>query len=538
MSKQLLSVLAIAGKAETVTRIETLLRGLEHWEIAFTGTSNLDEARDYLQRRTGDLIILAEEMDSLEFVEWVAEVRQERPRRPLVVIVREMYLQRRRVLREAGASEYVLEDSLSVDSLRLAVESALHRHSQDDDKALLKAELRESQKMEAVGTLAAGIAHDFNNLLTSIKGYLQIVQQRITDPSLHKYLGNMESSCDSMAELIRRLMSFAHREETRSTRVNVKDIAKTTAIFLNHALPKNIVLQIHLADQPLYVFATSSSLQQVLLNLCVNAAEAMGDRGTLSLAARYVPVTPELQERYSMLTGLEYVLIEVGDTGPGIAPQHLDRIFEPFFTTKSLGSQKGTGLGLALVWQIVREMGGHIHVETEVGEGTKFLIFLPYSAEPPQAKEGNRRDALPGGSERILIVDDEPKILDVCKNLLESLGYEVYPAPSGREAIAIAERLGHQLSCVVLDLSMPQMDGFACYERLVALAPETTVIFASGHDVESRIHAWDSAHEYPFLQKPFGLKELAVRIREVLDRKEKQKAGLGAERNAELGGSL
>ncbi|MCC6142972.1 MAG: response regulator [Candidatus Hydrogenedentes bacterium] len=517
MERQVISVLAIVPGKDDLARLEALLRSVPYWEVAFTGTSDLAQGRGYLQRRTGDVVVTAAGWPGVELLEWVAEVRQRRPRRPVVVLVDGATIQERRMLLEAGATEFLMSSTLTADALRVAIESGVRRYTLDADKALLQAELRESQKMEAVGTLAAGIAHDFNNLLTSIKGYLQIVQQRVTEPALQKYLGNMETSCDSMADLIRRLMAFAHREETRNTRVNVRDVLKTTAIFLSHALPKNIALQIHMADQPLYVYATVSNLQQMLLNLCVNAAEAMGENGTLTLSTRYLLMSDALRERYPTLTGPEYVEIVVADTGPGIAPQHINHIFEPFFTTKSLGPQKGTGLGLALVWQIVRETGGHIQVETEVGVGTRFQVVRPYSADPPQARESGRREALPEGHEQVLIVDDEPKILDVCASLLTSLGYTVRCASSGEEAIRIAEEVGESLHCVVMDLSMPQMDGFAAYERLHAVAPGASVIFASGHDVETRVRAWDDSRTYPSLQKPFGLKELAVRLREVLD---------------------
>ncbi len=264
------------------------------------------------------------------------------------------------------------------------------------------------------------------------------------------------------------------------------------------------------------LFGNAAMLHQVLLNPCLNAVEAMPQGGTLRIGLKKTEVTPEIRVRYPHLAECPVAALEVKDTGKGIAREHLERIFEPFYTTKNLSSEKGTGLGLAIVWQNVREHDGAVEVTSEPDQGTVFRIFLPLGKANGQPGSRPAEERIKEGSETILVVDDEALVRDVASRMLKRLGYRVLMAADGRSAIDAYRENAGEIDAVILDLSMPGMDGEACLEELLKIDSGVRVLISSGHNLDE-LNDSVSKTIRGVVQKPYQIRELASRVRSVLD---------------------
>jgi CheY-like chemotaxis protein len=320
-----------------------------------------------------------------------------------------------------------------------------------------------------------------------------------------------------MTELIRRLLVFGRSGRTTLSPVSLRKAVEDVQVILEHTLSKQVELKVELCDEPCNTFATTSGLQQILLNLCLNAADAMAYGGELSIRVHRLEPDDGFRLTHGALTRDAYYVIEAHDTGCGIPTEVRERIFEPFFTTKELSSRKGTGLGLAVVWQLVREFHGLVSVYSEVGEGTTFRVYLPrYSDEEEGESEEAHSSSIPRGSEAILVVDDEPAVLDVTVRILQHLGYAVYCAEDGPSAVRTLEELQGEIDCAIVDLSMPRMGGVECAERLREIQPGIRVIFASGHNMADQEEELRARGADAIVQKPMQLTDLARRMRSVL----------------------
>ena len=288
--------------------------------------------------------------------------------------------------------------------------------------------------------------------------------------------------------------------------------------ILSHTLPKTIQLDIQTHDEETAVIANFTNLQQVLLNLCINASEAMNNNGLLTLRTKDYNLESDLKLTDHTLQKGDYIIIEVSDNGDGIEPDVVNRIFEPFYTTKQLGTKKGTGLGLSIAWQNCKRMGGTIRVESTLGEGTTFSVILPKG----QFEKKERVDVKPDNlvkskrNETILIVDDESTILNMVENMLVRLGYNVLPAQDGKTALKIFEEKKDLVDLVILDVSMPGMDGFMCFKELISIKPSQKIYFASGHNMSSMESKMFDLGAAGVLQKPYSFKILASTMEKAL----------------------
>jgi len=417
----------------------------------------------------------------------------------------------------AGASDYLVKGKMHPEMLRRAVEGAITQFQLRQEKALLEERLSQSQKMETVGQLAGGVAHDFNNLLTGIMGYVELVLMRVRAPDVREDLEQVKAICRNMAELIQRLLSFSRRGRTEYETLDVNRIVDDVALVLKHSIPKNIAIHVEALPKELSVRGSPAMLQQVLLNLCINGAEAMPKGGHLTIRSRRVAVEPATQALHSAIAIGDYAVVEVQDTGIGIEPKDAERIFEPFFTTKNISLHKGTGLGLAVAWQNVQQHGGTIQVYSEPGRGTAFRVYLPIALEAPAAPAATPANDIPRGSETILVVDDEPPVRYVASKLLEQQGYKVHAAADGIEAIELFRRFHKEIAAVLLDISMPRMGGSDCFNHLVGIDPKVRVVFASGHDMRAECDALLARGVKQVVQKPYQTSELATVLRDVID---------------------
>ncbi len=401
------------------------------------------------------------------------------------------------------------------------------------DQKALEAQMAQTQKMNAVGTLAGGIAHDFNNVLTAIllsSDHL-LLQARPADASFADLM-EIKRNANRAAVLVRQLLAFSRKQTMRPTVLNLTDVIGDLRMLVDRLISgTNVKLTVDYGRDLWPVKTDLSQFEQVLINLCVNARDAMPQGGAITIATRNISGAQAGAFQYRGLPEEEFVVVEVADTGTGIAPEIMDKIFEPFFTTKDVG--KGTGLGLAMVYGIVKQSGGYIYPESEVGKGTTFRIFLPRHVPDEAAiaaelaagaianaaadKAAAEPADLTGKSAVVLLVEDEEAVRRGGKRMLETRGYTVHEAGSGVEALEIMAELEGAVDIVVSDVVMPEMDGPTLLSELRKSYPDMKFIFVSGYAEDAFARNLPADAKFGFLPKPFSLKQLAVAVREMLD---------------------
>jgi PAS domain S-box-containing protein len=379
----------------------------------------------------------------------------------------------------------------------------------------LEAQLLHAQKMEAIGSLAGGIAHDFNNLLTGIQGYTSLIflDMNASHP-LYDKLKSIEDQVRSCAQLTRQLLGFARGGKYEVSVSSINDIIDRTSTMFGRTKKEISIYRKH--ENDLWaVEIDRGQIEQVLLNMYVNASQAMPGGGSIYLETANVILNEEFIKPYSVNAG-KYVKVSVTDTGIGMDEKTKERIFEPFFTTKELG--RGTGLGLASAYGIIKGHNGIISVESEQGYGATFTIYLPAS-DKDLIKEVEITDDLIRGEGTILLVDDENVIIDVGKESLEVLGYDVLTAGSGLEAVEIFKTKNGKIDLVILDMIMPGMNGMETFEILKLMNPNIKVLLSSGYSAESQSAKIMEQGCSGFIQKPYGVTELSRKVKEVLTKR-------------------
>jgi signal transduction histidine kinase/CheY-like chemotaxis protein len=395
--------------------------------------------------------------------------------------------------------------------------SELHAYLFNDTKRKrLEQQLVQSQKMEGLGTLAGGIAHDFNNILAIILGYANKLESARSKP--HEAPGALKAIKDAVdrgAALVQQLLTSARQAEARFSSVDLNALVRELDRMLEATFPKTINFKLKLAADLPPITADKSQIHQVLLNLCVNARDAMPTDGTLTIATSLAAGT-ELTEMFTGVTAETYACICVSDTGIGMSRQVKSHIFEPFFTTKERG--KGTGLGLSTTYGIVKQSGGYLWCDSEVGRGTTFRVFLPRVEEPvSQVAERKAPAPLHPGDETVLLVEDEPEVRSLVQRILKTQGYTVVTAANPDEAVAVAREFKGTIQLMVTDVVMPGMSGLQLAERLQPTRPAMRVLFVSGYTDDAMGPQGILEPGRAFLQKPFTPVALARKVREILD---------------------
>jgi PAS domain S-box-containing protein len=432
-----------------------------------------------------------------------------------------------RYLRKSGESLWcatsfsLLHDAAGHPSYFLGmVQDIDERKKAEEERNRLQQQLFQAQKMEALGTLAGGIAHDFNNLLSVMLGFASLARQRLSsDDPLQDSMGMIEQSAERAAELTRQLLGFARPERQQVKPVCVDDVLDRVRRMVARTFDRNITVVAEKGSEPLWVNAEPSYLEQALLNMCINARDAMPHGGILTLEACSANLqTLPVEARTGCAPG-QYVIISVRDTGAGIAPEILPRIFEPFFTTKEPG--RGTGLGLAMVYGFVKNHDGFVKVESEPARGARFTISLPLICAPAPQTGAGGLGQIPPGRGVVLVVDDEPLVRAFASEGLRGLGYQVWVAENGKQALEIYQKHGGGIDCVLLDLIMPEMSGLDTYRRMKEFDPLARVVFASGYSTGELLRDAPDARGAVFLGKPYTLEGLSIALR---------KAGVGQPR--------
>ena len=384
------------------------------------------------------------------------------------------------------------------------------------ERKRLEAQLRQAQKMESVGRLAGGVAHDFNNLLTVMLSNATLAKDGLPegDPARDD-LTEVEEAAKRAAVLTRQLLAFARRQVAEPRALDLNAVTLAMDKMLRRLIGEDVELVTLLAEGLGTVWADPGHIEQVLVNLAVNARDAMPDGGKLTIETSNVALDAEYATHHMGMTPGEYVLLAVSDTGHGMTPQVLEHVFEPFFTTKERA--KGTGLGLSTCYGIVKQSGGWIWVYSEPGQGTTFKIYLPRIQAQAEAFTPTVPAPLRGGSETILMVEDDDKVREVALRTLRERGYIVLEAANGWEALRAAEDKNAAIALLLTDIVMPHMGGRELVERLRTLRPEIKVLYTSGYAEQAIVHQGTLDRGVAFLPKPFDSTSLARKVREVLD---------------------
>ena len=378
--------------------------------------------------------------------------------------------------------------------------------------------LLRAQRMESIGTLAGGIAHDLNNILAPILMSVEMLQMKTTDAETNRWLSMIRENADRGSELIKQVLTFARGMQGERIPVQLKHILKDLISVLKETLSKSINIKFEISNEIWTVMADPTQIHQVLMNICINARDAMPNGGTLTISAKNIALDENYARMDADVRPGKFVLITVADTGSGMTPRVKERIFDPFFTTKEVG--KGTGLGLSTALTIVKSHGGFINVYSEPGKGTRFSIYFPAAESEHGSADDAASKVLPrGNGETVLVVDDEDNIRDVMTATLESFGYKVISASDGTDGLAQFAQRSKEISLVITDMAMPFMDGAAMIRALRKIDPEFKIIGMSGLLNADQTAELQSLKVSSFLTKPFTAESLLHAIRDTLTKR-------------------
>ncbi|THB76248.1 MAG: response regulator [Desulfobacteraceae bacterium] len=389
-----------------------------------------------------------------------------------------------------------------------------------EERKRIEGDLRQSQKMESIGTLAGGIAHDFNNILSAIFGYTELAKKQVKNPEkLSVYHENIMKAADRARELVRQILTFGRKNEQENVPIQMAMLVRESSEFLRSSIPSTIEIRTDIQSEAI-IISDPTQIHQIILNLCTNAYQAMSDTGgIITISLKDVTVTENDGAAGMLLAPGQYVLLEVGDTGPGIPDHVMDNIFEPYFTTKGKGS--GTGLGLAVVHGIIQRNKGHLSVASKVGNGAVFSVYLPVSEQAHESDDNDMGEITTdlSGDEHIMVVDDEDSIRTPIRLFLEDSGYTVSDFPDGRQAFEAFEQAPDKYNLIITDMTMPRMNGLQFGQAVLAIRKDIPVILCTGYDENVSRSQSKTVGFSHFVQKPFEHDRLLQDIRRILDQK-------------------
>jgi len=382
------------------------------------------------------------------------------------------------------------------------------------ERKMMEGAILHAQKIDSIGNLAGGIAHDFNNILAAILGSASIMRRKLTEKSkFYKYVEIIESSARRGSSLTRQLLTFARKTETFVKPVNVNALIEETLHMFERSVTKEITVRTNLTEESVTVSGDDGQIQQALLNLFLNARDAMPNGGTLTVSTNVTIADAHTTSQFSSVRPGPFVVTTVADTGHGISKSIQNRVFEPFFTTKD----HGTGLGLSVVYGVVQNHGGFINLESAVGQGTTFSMYLPRISGAVRRIDRQRRQRLPHGKENILIIEDEVSVSEIARDMLTGLGYNVSTVPDGRAGVELYRTRQAFIDLILLDINMPVMSGKEAFELLRGVNPLVRIIIVTGYGKGIIETSMFPGEVNGFMQKPFQLETLALKVREVLD---------------------
>ncbi len=398
------------------------------------------------------------------------------------------------------------------------VRDITERKKADEEQRKLQAQFLQAQKIESIGLLAGGVAHDFNNILSTILGYSDLSLMNLPDghPARQNLL-IIRDAGEKAAALTHQLLAFSRKQVLEMKAVNLNTIVERMAKMLSRVIGEDVVLRLNTKSPTRNIMADVGQIEQVLMNLAVNARDAMPSGGRLIIETSDIELGGEYIKKHEIVKEGPYVMLAVSDAGEGMSKTVMERIFDPFFTTKEVG--KGTGLGLATVYGIVKQHNGYIFVYSESGKGTTFKIYLPATHEESSGTHTAKSGTMPGGAETVLVADDEPDIRSLVLDVLRPLGYQVLVAASGEEALTLSDAYKGPIDLLLTDVVMPGLDGKKMAEELCSRRQGVKVIFMSGYTDDAIAHHGILDSGVVLIQKPLTPGSLATKIREVLGKK-------------------
>jgi signal transduction histidine kinase len=469
-----------------------------------------------IERGDIDLILSDFTLPAFDGLSAVALVHARWPNLPVILVSGTLGEELAIDALKSGATDYVLKERLA--RLVPAVSRAMQEVMERAERQRLEAQMIEAQKMEVIGLLASGVAHDFNNILAVIMGYTDLIVSELDpDSSLRPCAEEIRQAAQRAAGLTRQLLVFGRKEAVQPVVLNLNDVVQDLDKMLRRLIDEDIVLTSVPGEQTGRVKADPGYIGQVLMNLVVNARDAMPTGGKLTIATNNVTLDEDYARTHPGVLPGDYVMLSVSDTGTGMTDEVKAHLFVAFFTTKPRG--KGTGLGLTTCQTIVQQSGGHIGVDSEVGKGTTFKIYLPRVEQPldadtPLLKAG----PLPRGTETLLVVEDEPSLRHLARGVLETQGYEVLSAANGQDALRVVrEHTGSPIRLVVTDVIMPLMGGKVMAEWLKTTHPDLKILFTSGYTDDVITHQEALEPGVAFLPKPYAPAALVNKVRRLLD---------------------
>lgn len=515
---QSIKILIIDDSEDDIILIKRQFKSITESSFSITSSTNWNDGKKKFQQQSFDLLLVDYMLGELTAMEIVSDIRKLDQVIPVIIMTGQGSEKIAAEITRAGADDYLTKNLIGPEVLRISILSAIERSSLKLEKRLLKEKLKQAQKLEAIGTLAGGIAHDFNNMLMGISGYIELYLSTLSGIEWPSDLKHALEICNQMASVIRNLLNFTGRGGSEIVEYSLNSALKDFHEILKHTLPKSISLTFKLPDDEMTCSFKKNDLHQMLLNLALNAMESMPDGGRLKVDLSTFEPDKSFLSRNPDFPPAPSACIEISDTGSGIPAGMIDRIFDPFFTVKALGTHKGTGLGLTLVWQIVKHQGGVIEVVSAPGEGTAFLVYIPVKFVKDGIAHKTLVPKLSVNTARrgsILIVDDEMAIRLLVSSILGNMGYSVYEASDGLTAIDLFRSID-KIEAVILDLSMPNMNGRECLKKMLEIRPETKVLIATGHDSLSLKNELIELGALGILQKPFQIDELVENLDKII----------------------
>jgi two-component system, cell cycle sensor histidine kinase and response regulator CckA len=515
MDKQ--RILVVDDEIRMCESLDILLSSRGYEIQCFTDGRN---ALSYIHDQGCDLVLLDLMMPEMDGFTVLARIKESFPDVQVIIMTAQGSAEYAVAALKGGADDYLCKP-FAMDELIKRIQNSLKTRRLSKENALIEgklamteAQLRQAQKMEAIGTLAGGIAHDFNNILMGIQGHLSLMLFQIDAAHpFHPRLMTLEKLVESGSKLTSQLLGYARKGRYEVKPVDLNSIIEENVETFKR-MRKDVLFIFDFATDLSLVEADTGQMEQILMNIFVNAADAMPGGGEIIVRTenkeiQTLPVLP-----FSMKPG-RYVLLTISDMGVGMDEATRERIFEPFFTTKEMG--RGTGLGLASVYGIVKGHDGYIDVESEPNKGTTFRIYFPVSEQPAAMESKPSIEDVLRGVETVLFVDDEDEIVKVSKSLLEVMGYRVLTARNGQEALQIYRQQRDAIDIVLLDMIMPGMNGERVHEKLKEINPDVRILLLSGYSKDREATAMLAKQCDGFIQKPFKINELSRSIRQAME---------------------
>jgi len=485
------------------------------YDVAYTRVQSAEELTTAL-RRPWDIVISDYSMPHFNGTEALKVVREKGVDVPFIFVSGTIGEDAAVAALKVGAQDYLMKSNLG--RLIPSVQRELRESDERKQRKRLEEQVHQLQRFEAIGRLAGGVAHDFNNVIGAIMGWAEIgANAAYPGGDLQDKFLKIRAQADRASGLTRQLLAFARRQTLQPCNTNLNELARETISLLRNVIGERIEIQLQLAEDLNVIWADPGQVEQVLMNLSLNARDAMPSGGRLIVETKNVTVGDDYQRLHPYAVPGNYVFLRVVDNGIGMDTETLTHIFEPFFTTKEIG--RGTGLGLATVYGIVKQHKGFVDVDSTPGQGTAFRVYLPLGNGPAEVSEKHTVFTMRGGSECILIAEDNDDLRDAAQEILQSLGYRVLTAKDGDEAVRVFAQHADTIDLVFLDVVLPKLNGSEAYLQMISRKPGLPALFTTGYASEVSLVSLAAREKATVLQKPYGSQYLAQKLREKLDKK-------------------